>query len=96
MTQERTEFISKTKEKLDVLDAKIVEIEAKANRMSGQAQRELQDTIERLREAKKQADDRLRELRQAAKPAWQDMRQGVEQAWQTLSESVKSAGERLQ
>jgi BMFP domain-containing protein YqiC len=96
MTDTRSEFISKTKENLDLLNARIVELEAKANEKTGEVRREFKAKISGLRESKAQADRRLEELRLASKPAWEDVKKGVEQAWHSLSDAVDSASSRFQ
>lgn len=96
MTDTRSEFIAKAKEELDLLNAKIVDLEAKANEKSGDLRRELKANITGLRESKEQAERRLEDLRLATKPAWEDVKQGVEQAWQSLAKSVERASERFQ
>lgn len=96
MTDTRSEYISKAKENLDLLNARIVELEAKADRKTGEARRELKAKLSGLRESKDRADRRLDELRRASKPAWEDVKQGVEQAWHSLSDAVDRASERFQ
>lgn len=96
MTDTQNEYIKKAKENLDLLDAKIVELEAKANEKSGDVRREAKAKLSGIRESKDQAERRLEELRLASKPAWDDLKQGVEQAWHSLSESVDRASERFQ
>ena len=95
MTDSRTEFISKAKENLDLIDAKIVELEAKANEKKGDLRRELDETLASIRHRKDQAKLRLEELRLASKPAWNDVKQGIEQAQSSLSQALRSAAERL-
>jgi hypothetical protein len=95
MTDARSEYISRAKEKLDIIDAKLVELEAKANEKSGDARRELKDKLGGIRESKEKAERRLEELRRASKPAWEDVKLGVEQAWDSLSNAVERASERF-
>lgn len=96
MTDKRNEFIAKAKEELDLLNAKIVDLEAKANEKTGEVRRELKAKISGLRESKEQAERRLEDLRLASKPAWEDVKQGVEHAWKSLADSVERASERFQ
>ncbi|MGB5326330.1 MAG: hypothetical protein WBN40_13025 [Pseudomonadales bacterium] len=96
MSENKSEYISKAKENLALLDAKIVELEAKANKKTGEVRREFKAKISGLRESKNQAERRLDELRLASKPAWEDVKQGVEQAWHSLSDAVDNATERFQ
>lgn len=96
MTESRGEYISKAKENLDLLNARIVELEAKANKKTGEVRRELKAKISGLQESKNQAERRLDDLRLASEPAWEDVKQGVEQAWHSLSDAVDNATERFQ
>ncbi len=96
MTDARSEYISKAKENLDLLNARIVELEAKANKKTGEVRREFKAKLSGLRESKDQAERRLEELRLASEPAWEDVKQGVEKAWHSLSDAVDDARERFQ
>ena len=95
MTDTRSEYIAKTKENLELINAKLVELEAKAEKKSGDVRREIKANLSGLRESRDQAVRRLEELRLASKPAWEDVKHGVEQAWQSLSNAVDDASERL-
>ncbi len=59
MTDARNEYISKVKENLDLLNARIVELEAKANEKTGEVRRELKAELGGIRESKGQAERRL-------------------------------------
>jgi recombinational DNA repair ATPase RecF len=96
MTDKRNEYISQAQEKLDLINAQIVELEAKASETRGDARRELKDMLSGIRQSKDKAERRFEELRLASKPAWQDLKLGVEQAWDSLSDAVNRAGERFQ
>lgn len=96
MTDTRNEYLSKAKEDLDLLNARIVELEAKANEKTGEVRREFKAKLSGIRESRDQASRRLEELRLASKPAWEDVKQGVEKAWHSLSDAIDSASERFQ
>lgn len=96
MTDTRSEFISKATENLDAINARIVELEARANKKTGEIRREFNAKLSGLRESNEQAKRRLVELRLASKPAWNDVKQGVEKAWHSLSDAVDDASERFQ
>ena len=96
MTDARSEYLSKARENLDLLNARIVELEAKANKKSGEVRRELKAKLSGLRESTDPAERRLDELRLASEPAWDDVKQGVEKAWHSLSDAVDNATERFQ
>ena len=96
MRDTRSEYILRAKEKLDLLNAKIIELEAKEKKKTGEVRRELKAKLSELRDAKDQVERRLEELRLASKPAWEDVKLGVEQAWHSLSDAVDHATERFQ
>lgn len=96
MANERGEYIAQMKEKLDLLNAKIVELEAKANEKKGDARREFKAKLSGIRESKDQAERRLAELRLASQPAWEDVKRGAEQAWKSIADAVEKANERFQ
>ena len=96
MTDKRSEYIAKAKEELDLINARIVKLEATVNEKTGEARREMKAKLGGIREAKEQAERRLEDLRLASKPAWEDVKQGVEHAWTSLSDSVDQASERFQ
>ena len=96
MTDERSEYIAQAKEKLDLLNARIVELEAKANEKKGDLRREFKAKLAGIRESRDQAERRLEELRLASKPAWADVKHGVEQAWKSVASAVERANERFQ
>ena len=96
MTDKRNEYMEKTQENLDVLNAKIAELEALAKKKTGEARRDLSERLDDIRESRKQAEQRLEELRKAAKPAWDDVKHGFEDAWHSLSKAVDRATNRFQ
>lgn len=96
MTEERIEFIAQAREKLDLLSAKITDLEAKANEKTGEARRELKANLNEIRKSRDKAEQRLQELRLATKPAWEDVKVGVEQAWKSVANAVDSASQRFQ
>jgi hypothetical protein len=95
MTDTRSEYIAKAKENLELINAKLLELEAKAEKKSGDARREFKANLSGIRESRDQAVRRLEELRLASKPAWEDVKLGVEQAWSSLSNAVDNASERF-
>ena len=96
MTDKRNEYMEKTKENLDVMNAKITELEAIARKKTGEARRDLRERLDEIRQSREKAEQRLAELRQAAKPAWDDVKHGFEDAWRSLSKAVDRATDRFQ
>ena len=96
MTDKRNEYMEKTKENLDVMNAKIAELEAIASKKTGEARRDLRERLDEISQSREKAEKRLAELREATKPAWDDVKHGFEDAWQSLSRAVDRATDRFQ
>ena len=96
MTDTKSEYLAKAKENLNVINAKLVELDALAEKKTGDARRELKEKLSGIRESRDQAVRRLEDLKLASKPAWEDVKQGVEQAWTSLSNAVDNASKRFQ
>ena len=96
MTEKRNEYMEKTQENLEVLNAKIAELEAIAKKKTGEARRDVSEHLDDIRKSREQAEQRLDELRQAASPAWDDVKHGFEDAWHSLSKAVDRATDRFQ
>ena len=96
MTSTRNEYIAKAKENLDLLNARILELEAKAKEKKGEARREMKAKLSWIRESKEQAQRQLQELKMASEPAWEDVKQGADQAYKSLSEAIERASKRFQ
>lgn len=93
--QDREDYIAEVKEKLDVLNARIAELEARANEKAGEARREFKARLSTLREANREAERKLEEARLASKEAWYEVRLGAEHAWKSLASAVERARHRL-
>ena len=96
MTDDRNKYMEMTRENLDVMNAKIAELEAIAKKKTGEARRDLGERLDSIRESRKKAEGRLEELRRASKPAWDDVKHGFEDAWKSLSTAVDRATDRFQ
>ena len=62
MTDASNEYLSKAEKTVDLLNARIVELEAKTNEKPGEVHQELKAKLSRLRELKEQAQRRLDKL----------------------------------
>jgi F0F1-type ATP synthase membrane subunit b/b' len=91
VTETRNEYIAKAREKLEVLDSKIVALEAQVGAKAGEARREFRTKLSEIKQSRDRAERRLQELRLASKPAWEDVKQGVEKAWKSLETAVDRA-----
>jgi hypothetical protein len=70
MTDTRSEYLARAKENLELVSARLVELEALADKKSGDAGRELKANLRGIRESRDQAARRLDDLRLASQPAW--------------------------
>lgn len=95
MTPKREEYIEKTKNKLDVLNAEIYKLEARAREVKGDAKVEINKELDTIKESKQAVNDKLRELSSASDAAWEDLKAGAELAWRSLSQSLDSAAQRF-
>lgn len=96
MNDAKNEYIEKTKEKLDLLEARLVELESSAKQKKGDVQQELKEKLDAIRASKLKMERRLVDMRLASKPAWEDVKQGAEEAWEKLAYAVDKAAERFQ
>ncbi len=91
----REDYIERAKEKLDLLNADLAKLEARANSATGAVKREIRSELDDIRKSKEDAETRLQELRSASDSAWEDLKAGAEQAWRSLSRSVEIASARF-
>jgi hypothetical protein len=96
MNDEKNEYIAKTKKKLDLLEARLVELETSAKQKKADVQQELKEKLDAIRASKLKMERRLVDMRLASKPAWKDVKQGAEEAWDKLAHAVDKAAERFQ
>ena len=66
----RDEVIDKLKQQLDLLNAKLAELEAKADQASGEAKAGYEERVQHLKEMAQPAKDKLAELRNAGEGQW--------------------------
>jgi hypothetical protein len=68
MTDTRSEYISKAKENLELINTRLAELEAKADKKTGDVRREFKAKLSGIKESRDQATRRLEVLRLASKP----------------------------
>jgi recombinational DNA repair ATPase RecF len=96
MNDAKNEYIAKTKKNLDLLEARLVELETSVKQKRGAVQQELKEKLDAIRASKIKMERRLVDMRLASKPAWEDIKQGAEEAWDQLERAVDKAAERFQ
>lgn len=67
----RDKVIAKLKDQLDVLNAKLAELETRADQASGDAKAKYEKQVRHLNEMAQPARDKFAELKTAGSPAWQ-------------------------
>ena len=91
----KEEFVRKMHSKLDIWNAEIDALTAKANAAEASARAEIHKQIEALRSKRDEARSKLGALENASEGAWQDLKAGVELAWDAVTEAVRSATARF-
>ncbi len=88
---DRKVYIEKMKAKLDIWDADISRLEARAKVAKADMELKYSNEIKRLKKQRKEAAEKLSELQTAGDGAWGDLKAGVESAWDSLGIAVSSA-----
>ena len=91
----REEYIRKLQAKLEVWNAEIDKLGAKAGEVKADIKNEYHEQIESLRAKQATAGVKIDELQQAGEHAWKDMKAGIEHAWNSLEEAIASVKSRF-
>jgi predicted nucleic acid-binding Zn-ribbon protein len=91
----REDFVIKLKEKIDLWNADLDRLQAKADQTSAEARVKYQQQIEDLQEKRQALEEKIAQLRGAGEGAWEDIRTGMEIAWGSMSEALSSALQRF-
>lgn len=91
----REEYIRKLQAKLEVWNAEIDKLGAKAGEVSADIKNEYREQIESLRKKQATARVKIDELQQASEHAWKDMKTGIEHAWNSLEEAIAAVKSRF-
>jgi TolA-binding protein len=93
--QQKDEYLSLMKAKMEDLDRQIQELQAKAeskaSEVKTQSQAEFNQAMEELRSKKKAAEAKYESLKSASAEAWNDMRSGMDSAMDEMSAAFKRA-----
>ncbi len=87
----RDAYVDKYKAQLDLVDAEIDRIEAKARIAKADAKIEYEKELADLRLKRDGAKAKLTEIKLASSEAWETLKQGAEDAWSAVSGAVKGA-----
>lgn len=83
------EYKQKIEAELEVAQAKIAELTAKAKDSTADAKIEFSKQIEQLEQGVESAKAKLGELGEAGEEAWEQLKEGAESAWDKLTAAVK-------
>ena len=86
----------KLQAQLDLWNADIQRLKAKAEIAAADAQINHEATLEELRQYQRDAQEKLKELQESGESAWGDMKSGVESAWAQLEQAMKAARSRFE
>jgi len=96
MDKQKHEFIEEMQTRLDQLDAKTDELEARARGAAIEVRREAEREMKAIKQSKAAAERKLEVLGEATDDAWYELKQGAELAWRSLATSVENAAKRFQ
>jgi uncharacterized protein YhjY with autotransporter beta-barrel domain len=91
----RDEFVLKLKEKIDLWNADLDKLQARADLASAEARVKYQQQIEDLKIKRGELEEKMAQLRGASEGAWGDVKAGMEVAWSSMSEALSSAMQRF-
>ena len=89
----RETAMAELREKLDDLEEKIKELEAREDFDSDEARQEWQEKRAQLREQLERARAELQELRQAGSDRWEEMREDFGEVYEELQQAYREAAE---
>ena len=88
---EKNAYQEKLEAQLDIWQAEIDKLRAKADQASADARLQYDKQVDELVKYQKTGKQKLRELQDANEQAWHDMRHGMEQAWDDMMKAWKAA-----
>jgi len=91
--EERREFMADIQKRKDELEAKIKELQAKADQKGDKAKKEISAEIAQLDAKRKNLDTKLDEIGKASGEAWKEMKKGVEDAAGEVDAAFKKIGD---
>jgi len=83
----RDEVIAKLKQQLDIANAKLEELEAKAGQVSGEARKKYEEQMSHLREMSQPARDKLAALKSAGESQWDTLSAEADKLYKALVHS---------
>lgn len=87
----RDAYVDKYKAQLDLVDAEIDRLEAKARIAKADMKIDFDEQLADLRGKRDGAKNKLSEIKLASGDAWETLKQGAEDAWSSVSTAVQGA-----
>ena len=87
-------YAQKLRAQIDIWEAEINKLEARASKLEGDARIALREQAEGLRANVEKVSNQMDELRRASDDAWQDIKGGIDGAWHNLENAFRSAASR--
>ena len=84
-------YKDKTEAEVDLAQAKLTELKAKAKGSAADAQIKDSDQIDELEQKVNATSGKLKELGEAGEDSWEQLKAGVEHGWDSLSSAVRDA-----
>jgi hypothetical protein len=91
----RDDYVAEMKVKLDVWNAAIDELEAKARKRQAQAAEDFTAQVNELKSKRDAATDKLQEIQNASKDAWEHLETGVERIWDDMKRTFEETSKAL-
>jgi len=89
--QQREEYLTKLKGKLDELDTEINTWQKKAENAGVEARKGMEENLKKLREQREKAGTQLKQVGDASAASWDQVRVGMDNAWDDLSKAFDKA-----
>ncbi|HXH23380.1 MAG TPA: hypothetical protein VNN10_15275 [Dehalococcoidia bacterium] len=87
--QDRQRFEARVQDRLDDIDAKISDLERRAQAQGGNAREDLEEQLDDLKDERDELDDKLTRLRNATDAEWQRLADDIEDALGDLERKIE-------
>lgn len=91
----REAYVGKLKARLDLWNAELDRVEAKAHSAQADVRMELERIADELHRKRDEAGKRMRKIERAREDAWSDLKSGTESAFVALGKAFERARERF-
>lgn len=85
----RDEFVKQMQAKLDVWNAGIDELEAKARKRQAQSTHDYRARLAELKGKRDEAVGKLKEVQNPSEDAWESLKMGTERIWDDMKQTVQ-------